>query len=65
MKILIKNGTVIIDGCRRIENGAVLVDDQKLWEYIKIIKILIVIEQLMSKIIILCQASLRPIHMVI
>ena len=30
MKILIKNGTVIIDGCRRIENGAVLVDDQKI-----------------------------------
>lgn len=30
MKILIKNGTLIIDGTKRIENGAVLVEDSKI-----------------------------------
>lgn len=30
MKILIKNGTVLIDGKRRIENGAVLVEENKI-----------------------------------
>ena len=30
MKILIKNGTVLIDGKKRIDNGAVLVENQKI-----------------------------------
>ncbi len=30
MKILIKNGTVLIDGKKRIDNGAVLVEDNKI-----------------------------------
>lgn len=35
MKILIKNGIVIIDGKKRIENGAVLVEDSKIVSVMK------------------------------
>lgn len=35
MKILIKNGIVIIDGKKRIDNGAVLVEDDKIISVIK------------------------------